>query len=226
MHLVYLGFCIFLRLKCHPPIDVNILPTLGVVTSEDPNVLAQLTVTNIKQEEQLTGTTQLTPLTRPATAAAGSAAQLAHVKVEMKLEILTLTLTATSEQPKGTHPTPIARWEPQVTKKPFSDNIVRLSLKEINKHTGQRGKTIPDLPRPGLPKLKKKQTFSISVRKLTIEQHQSVTVAKPSQPVLVWKQPVTTQQGTPVSPAVIRAKTCSVPKQGGKNVKLVDIHHS
>ena len=80
------------------------LPTLGVVTSDDPNVLVQLTSTNIKQEDQFTGTTQVTPPSRPATAAAGSTTQLARVEAEMKLE--TPSPTATSGQPLGTSLTP------------------------------------------------------------------------------------------------------------------------
>ena len=57
LHLVYLGFGIFLQLKrCLLPI--NILQTLGEVTSDKPGVLEQIVVTGIKREHKtpVTGT--------------------------------------------------------------------------------------------------------------------------------------------------------------------------
>ena len=59
-HLVYLGFGIFLCLKRCPPVDinVNILPFLGQVMSDDPTVIAQLTLACIKEEGKFPGITQ------------------------------------------------------------------------------------------------------------------------------------------------------------------------
>ena len=47
LHIVYLGFGIFLHLRLWPPLEVNVLPTLSVITSNQPKVLQQLVATGI-----------------------------------------------------------------------------------------------------------------------------------------------------------------------------------
>ena len=61
LHLVSLGFGIFLWLKRRPPIEVNVLPTLGEITNDDPIIITQLVTASIKQEGRLPGTTQQQP---------------------------------------------------------------------------------------------------------------------------------------------------------------------
>ena len=73
LHLVYMGFGIFLRLIRRPSMDANITVTLGEITSNDPNTLATLAA-KIKQEQEFTCTTLMVQSTlRKHTAAAGSA---------------------------------------------------------------------------------------------------------------------------------------------------------
>ena len=67
-NLVYLGFGIFLRLKCRPPIEVNVFPALqviGHVTSEQPAVMQQLVAAAIKQEPITSTNTGTTHTGRP-----------------------------------------------------------------------------------------------------------------------------------------------------------------
>ena len=171
IHLVYLGFGIFLRLKCRPLFEVNVFPApqvIGHVTSEQLAVMQQLVATAIKQEpitSTNTGTTQK-GRTRKTTAsvAAGSAEQLPRVEAELKTE--------------PTHRTA------QVLLRPFSVSITRLSQAKIDMYT-KKTKRVPS------PKL------SIVVRKLPLQANQSVTLCTP--------QP--THPRTPISPAVIHAKT-------------------
>ena len=71
------------------------MPSLGEVTSDNPDVLIQLATTGIKQERQ---PTCMTPKTKPVSTAAGSAAQLAQVEAELTQE------PATSTSPTETNP--------------------------------------------------------------------------------------------------------------------------
>ena len=128
IHLIYLGFRIFLRLNRRPPIDVNVLPVLGHVSSDQPDVIARLVASGIKQEPIFTGTTprQLRP---GATAVAGSVAQLPCVEAELKAE------PCTSASPKGPKPVTTSK----VNVLPFTVNLTRMTQKEIDKHTKSQG---------------------------------------------------------------------------------------
>ena len=181
LHLVYLGFGIFLHLKPWSPIDVNVLPTLGEITSDQPKVLEQLMVTGIKQEKciPLTG---MTPKARQATAAAGSAAQLAHVEAELKQEPQPhANKTCQGNKPKPSTSTwgdgsgllATTAWhKPQVTQRPFAFRLIKLTQCDIEQYIGKSKK------KPVLPHLKE---CSIKVRRLPLTPNQSVTVAQPKQ---------------------------------------------
>ena len=68
VHLVYLGFGIFLRLKCRPPIEVNVFLAplvIGHVTSEQLAVMQQLVAATIKQEPITSTNTGTTHTRRP-----------------------------------------------------------------------------------------------------------------------------------------------------------------
>ena len=153
VHLVYLGFGRLLRLKCRPPIEVNVLPApqvIGHVTSEQPAVIQQLVAAAIKQEpitSTNTGTTKM-GRTRKTTAsvAAGSVEQLPRVEAELKTE--------------PTHRTS------QVIHRPFSVSITRLMQAEIDMYT----KKVKRVPSPKL---------TIVVRKLPLQANQSVTLCMP-----------------------------------------------
>ena len=60
LHLVYLGFRIFLHLKRHLLLDINInvKPILGHITSDNPDIMARLHMACIKEEGHLPGTTE------------------------------------------------------------------------------------------------------------------------------------------------------------------------
>ena len=132
------------------------------MTSDDPKELTQLVTTIIKHERSFTG---MTSKTRPVTAAAGSAAQLAWVEIEIKQEPTTSTASAETTSPTSTAilftstaiPTTVvaepSQLKPQVNEKPFTVNLIRLIPKEIDKHLG---KSKPDTitARPKEPQLK------------------------------------------------------------------------
>ena len=178
---------------------MNVLLTLGQVTSDDPDVLIQLATAGIKQERLLTG---MTPKTRPIPAAAGCAAQLAWVEAELKQEPITTTSStettpSTSTATFSTVDAKPSQYKPQVNEKPFTVNLIRFTQKEIDKHLG---KSKPDITtaRPKAPQLK---NFTISVRELPITPNQSVTIVGSS----------SRRPRTLVSPAVTRSKTHKAP---------------
>ena len=146
MHLVYLGFGIFLKQIRRPPIDVvRLPPVLGVITSNDKTILVKLTSPRSDQSNlfRLTGTTQATSSwNTTATATAGSAAQLPHVEAELKLkpELASIPVEDSTTDPMA--PTYGSNWSPDAqcpTKTleeiPFSVNIVKLTEAEINRYT-------------------------------------------------------------------------------------------
>ena len=72
LHLVYLGFGIFLHLQPHPPIKVKVVPALGHISSDDPNVMREIVSMAVKQERlDVTG---MTTRNQKAPDAVGSAA--------------------------------------------------------------------------------------------------------------------------------------------------------
>ena len=158
IHLVYLGFGVFLRLNRRPPIDVNVLPILGHVSSDQPDVMARLVASGIKQEPIFTGSTLRQPRC-VATALAGSEAQLPHVEVELKAE------PSTGASPKSPNPATT----PKVNVLPFTVNLTRLTRKEIDKYTKK-------------PRITDKPDLTIVVHKLPLQPQQTVILAPPKQP--------------------------------------------
>ena len=178
---------------------MNVLPTLGEVTSDDLNVLKRLGTMIIKQEEQLTGTT---PKARQVTAAAGSTTQLARVEAELKHEPIPPTSTSASHTTTTSGVSTIHK--PQVNVKPFRVDLIRLSQKDIKKYHGK--------PKIGKVLLKTKnvqlKNLEIRGRKLPITPNQSVTITSPS-------------MGLPpklMTPVKTHSKTCTEQKALLKSV--------
>ena len=155
IHLVYLGFGIFLCLNRQPLIDVNVLPVLGHVLSDQPDIMARLVALGVKQEPIITGTTLRQP--RPVgSAMAGSVAQLPDVEAELKAE------PCTGAPPKGPKPVTTSK----VNVLPFTINLTRLTQKEIDKHTKKS-------------RIANKPDLKIVVHKLPLQPQQTVILAPP-----------------------------------------------
>ena len=121
---------------------------------DQPDVMARLVASGIKQEPIFTGTTPRQPR-RVTTASAGSEAQLPHVEVELKAE------PSTGASPKGPKPATT----PNVNVLPFTVKLTRLTQKEIDKHTKK-------------PRIADKQ-LTIVVHKLPLQPQQTVILAPP-----------------------------------------------
>ena len=81
LHLVYLGFGVFLCLVPRPAVDIkeHELPILGHVVGEDPETNMELMKKAIKEEKIVE------PTNNAATAAAGSTQQLPRVERELNM---------------------------------------------------------------------------------------------------------------------------------------------
>ena len=137
-HLVYLGFGIFLHLVKRPTITPNALPILGTVSSDNPATQQELLLSigmEIKPETEITGTTPIRKSTRApkASAAAGSAAQLERVEAKMKQE-------PPINKPEAKL---VCHIQPMVKLHPFEVCIIRLTPKEIEKHTKRSHELLP-----------------------------------------------------------------------------------
>ena len=111
IHLLYMGFGIFLRLKCRLTPLMPTPPILGHITSDDPQVRASLPQIMIKMELPATSAG------KQVTAAADSEAQLSRVEEEMKAKL-----------ESKSH-------KPQVKNTPFSVRLIWLSEHTIQKYT-------------------------------------------------------------------------------------------
>ena len=128
---------------------------MGHVSSDQPDVMARLVASGIKQESIFTGTTPRQP--RPvATEAAGSEAQLPHVEVELKAE------PCTGASPKDPKPVTTSK----VNVLPFTINLTRLTQKDIDRYT--KKSRIADKP-----------DLTIVVHKLPLQPQQTVILAPP-----------------------------------------------
>ena len=131
-HLVYLGFGIFLHLQPHPLIKVKVVPIMGHISSDDPNVTRKLVSMAVKQERL--DVTAMTTRNQTATAAVGSAAQLDRVEAESKAappKVSTKPCPITGNLTDTQPPLIPLQYVLQVNYRQFSVKLVRLSKSEI-----------------------------------------------------------------------------------------------
>ena len=163
IHLVYMGFRIFLQLKKRQILESTRI--LGTISSEDPMVRAQLhllvkTKKSDVDERLLRGNI---------TAAAGSESQLHHVEQELNQRKSKSTAEGCTlgAIPKSEH-------QPKVKILPFSVNLTRLSDATIKKYTKQSEcSTVKTIKKLHLKKL------TIPVKRLLLTPSQRVFLQSP-----------------------------------------------
>ena len=136
LHLAYLRFGIFLRSQRQPPIEIQSLPTLGVITSDNPDILKQLTLIRIKKDEA--STSGLVPKQDPPTT---SASMVTHADMSIKVERTPSSSTdfpTLLDKPStSSHTSEVVSKKPHVNKIPFRVELTRLTQMQIEKFTSR-----------------------------------------------------------------------------------------
>ena len=165
LHLVYMGFGIFLRLIRHTPMDTHVSITIGEITSDDPGMLANLAC-KIKQEQEFMGTMpKLQSTSKRPTAAPGSVSQLPCVETELKAE------------------TSMVKWPskiPGVNTSRFCVKLKCLTVEEISKYShGKTTLTQPQVHTSEAKKLKVRSSSTSKHPKDLLPSHSSISSADP-----------------------------------------------
>ena len=224
-HLAYLGLGIFLELKERKPFNI-----IGTITGEDPethkHLLASVTQ-SIKLEEQNDYISR-PPIKQQATAAAGSKSQLERVEKELQTTtriIGTTKIPAPSTRTKAAGSSDIRIKKPMVNLLPFEVRVVRLSEKEILKHTQN---PVPNVNLHSVPGWSSPvKTRSMRFTSVSKRNRNRIIRGKPTQhlvSLLTIRKHVLRKQ-KPQLRLKCRTKNCSMAYVSFKTYKDLNAHH-